>query len=183
MRAIYITACLFAFTLGACNSTKRANDEASIAARVQFHSELAQCDSNRSTNAAYAECVNAAENKYIRPIYPFPDLLDLRLASRLNTYKRVDSGVITPEQGSLELAEANARIASEESRRFTSMQSVRAQQAMAVAASRPQTVVVNNQPAWSNPFIPTFQVPQSNSITCRSQRVPGVGSPVRTTCQ
>lgn len=58
------------------------------------------------------ECLVEAENKLVRPTYPFPDLIDLRQAYQLAYARKVDSSEITPEEVRLRIAELNTKLTS-----------------------------------------------------------------------
>ena len=68
------------------------------------------------TFVARAKCRNDAEN-LARSVYPYPDLLDLRLATRLSLAWKTDRGEISNQQASLEFEKTSALIAEEEQAR------------------------------------------------------------------
>jgi len=71
---------------------------------------------NLPTFVARAKCRNDAEN-LARSVYPYPDLLELRLATRLSLAEKTDRGEISNQQASLEFEKTSAIIAQEEQAR------------------------------------------------------------------
>lgn len=69
-------------------------------------------------HVAKARCHNDAEHKLAR-IYDKPDLLNLRLATRLALAERIDKGQISESQAELEFAQVGAQIGSQEAARDT----------------------------------------------------------------
>jgi hypothetical protein len=88
-----------------------------------------------ATKVAFARCINAAEQK-LSAVYDKPDLLQLRLASRIAIAEKQDKGQLTDAQAELEFAQVGAQIGTQEASRNSS-----AEMAAAASASvRPRAV-------------------------------------------
>jgi hypothetical protein len=101
------------------------------------------CDStvpagNPKTAMARAKCQTDAL-AIMRPIMPFPDLMDLSIASRIATAERIQSGQITIAQGNEIVAQRQSELIAEEQRRSLANRAVYAQETMASAAAAPRT--------------------------------------------
>ena len=88
---------------------------------------------NPKTAIVRAQCVNDAL-VIMRPIFPYPDLLDLSMAHRLAVAERYQKGQITGPQANEELAQKNSELTAEEQRRLLANRSVGAQESMAAAS-------------------------------------------------
>lgn len=103
----------------------------------------AECRAQKfRTHLAAARCLGEAEERYIKPSFPYPDLLSVRIATRNAIAEKVDAGKMTEAEGELAMAQANSKLASEFKGRIDSSQAVAAQSLAAVAAvdaSRPKT--------------------------------------------
>jgi hypothetical protein len=84
---------------------------------------------------ARANCLNAAE-AIIRPIYRYPDLLDLKAATRLALAEKVDRGALTQADANLQFAQSNSQMTAEELRRANADRTVSAQEQAAWAAAK-----------------------------------------------
>lgn len=91
------------------------------------------CRGLAGTMTARARCMNNAENTYLRPGYPYPDLLNLRHSSRVAIASRYDRKEITEEQADAEFDQMAANIQSEASRRSSANALVNAQRSAAIA--------------------------------------------------
>ena len=65
---------------------------------------------------ARAKCRNDAEN-LARSVYPYPDLLEMRLATRLSLAGKPDRGEISNQQAVLEFEKTSTLVAQEEQAR------------------------------------------------------------------
>lgn len=93
------------------------------------------------TRVENAQCINDAERRFAS-VYPNPDLLNLRLASRMAIAERQDRGLLSPAEAELEFAKISAEIGTQETSRQTGRQIANAQSQAAAAASeiaRPKT--------------------------------------------
>lgn len=102
-------------------------------AQQQFDAEVVKCPNN--TRTAYARCVQALEQKFLKPVFPNPEMLDLMGATRLAVAVRVDSGQMRPEDADLELARLKAQMMADYDRMALARRSVRAQEAAAAPVS------------------------------------------------
>jgi hypothetical protein len=110
------------------------------------HAAMAQCDAtyppgNVKTTMARAKCQTDAL-AIVRPISPYPDLLDLFIASRIATAERVQNGQLTIAQGNELIAAKHSELVAEEQRRNLANRSVIAQEGVAsasLAAAGPHT--------------------------------------------
>lgn len=105
------------------------------ALRAEAEAEAASCKTLAGPTVGRAHCLNAAENKYVRPGYPYPDLLNLRHSSRVAIASRYDRKEITKEQADAEFDRVQAENQSEAVRRSTAIASVQAQQSAASSAA------------------------------------------------
>jgi hypothetical protein len=87
---------------------------------------------------ARAQCFNDADKTY-RQIASYPDLVDLRIAKRMEVAERIAYGKITRAQGMLELSELQTQLVDEEQKRSLADRSVQAQETAAAAAASPTT--------------------------------------------
>jgi len=90
------------------------------------------------TAIARAQCFNDADKVYCQ-IVRYPDLIDLRIAKRMEVAEGIASGKITCAQGMLELSQLQTQLVDEEQKRSLAARSVRAQEAAAITASSPTT--------------------------------------------
>lgn len=124
-----LTAVICALVLAGCVS-RRAELEKQIAADKEV------CRTQKFPNkVSFARCINEAEQKLVA-VYDKPDLLQLRLASRLAIAEKQDKGQLSEAQAELEFAQVNAQIGSQEASRNSNA----AIAAAAVAASTPRAV-------------------------------------------
>lgn len=137
---------LIALALSACGLARDIEaDKKMRADMVALRAETAACD-QRPTLRGKVECVNNAENQYLRPYVTHQDLLNLGQANRLSLAGKVERHEIRPDDAVLELAKVNSAITSELQRRNTSLRSVQAQEANAAAnqAAASRTVTCTN---------------------------------------
>lgn len=111
-------------------------------------SESAACPS-KATLRLQVECVNAAENQFLRPYVAHQDLLNLGQTNRLAVAGKLERRQITPDDAALELAKVNTAIASELERRNTGRRSAAAQEANAAANAAAATRSVTCAPSMS----------------------------------
>lgn len=100
---------LSSFVLGSCAAQRAAERER--AAREA----IAGCNATFPTsvprqNALRVQCLADAENRIYGPIYPYPDLLNLKHEYRLALAKKVDRDEMTAEDARLRFAEITTRI-------------------------------------------------------------------------
>lgn len=111
----------------------------------------AECDRKfpkprkRGQNVPWATCANVAE----RPMFsthPYPDLLEMRFATRLALAAKVDKGALSPEDATLEGLRHDASTNAEIERRNTNRMNADTQRAAALAA-----FMAANRPVFQNP--------------------------------
>jgi hypothetical protein len=93
------------------------------------------------TAMARAKCQTDAL-AILRPIMPYPDLMDLFIASRISIAERVQNGQLTIAQGNEIIAQKKSELVAEEQRRSLANRSISAQEDMAsasLAAAGPRT--------------------------------------------
>jgi hypothetical protein len=100
---------------------------------------------------ARAKCLNAVVNKDIRPSYPYPDLLDVMNARRMDIELEVADGRMTEARGRAEIAKTESEITSEALRR--SNQAAQTGAAWAAATPTPPPAV----PTYASPSPELFQ--------------------------
>src|SRR5579875_1148161 len=99
------------FLLSGCAAMRVADAQKHLRiALVQCRSEFPIA--SKGNSVARSECFSSAEDRYLRPIYPYGDLLDLRQAYRLAIASQVDSGRLSLIDANLKFAEVNTEIAS-----------------------------------------------------------------------
>jgi hypothetical protein len=107
---------------------------------------MAQCEltypaGNVKTAVARTKC-QADAIAITRPISPYPDLLDLLIASRMAVAERVQSGQLTIAQANELIATKHSELVAEQGRRTLANRSVVAQEGIAsasLAAAGPHT--------------------------------------------
>jgi hypothetical protein len=120
------------------------NAREDVNARVQAAAdrcEYAYPEINAKTAVPRATC-KAEALAVLRPMMPYPDLLDSFNASRIAIAERVQKGQLTVAQASELIAAKNAELASEEQRRNLANKAVIAQgnvAAASLAAAGPHT--------------------------------------------
>jgi hypothetical protein len=134
---------LIAFAMTGCGlaaQRERAAQVASMRETVKNAIETCQAQYTELPKDAIARaaCFNNAD-RILKPIVPYPDLIDLRIAKRSEVAERIASGKITRAQGILELSQLNTQLVDEEQKRSLADRSVRAQETAAAAAIAPTT--------------------------------------------
>jgi len=71
------------------------------------------------TAVEYAKCINAVEDRYLRPLHAYGDLYAVRRAQRLVLAGKQDQKQLTEEAAQLEFAKFSAKIEAETDRRST----------------------------------------------------------------
>lgn len=130
---------LLGIALGGCGIIQqRAMQERAASLQQQMSDAAQQCltmypVATPKVAVARATCLNGAE-AIIRPIYRYPDLLDLKAATRSALADKVDRGMLSQADANLQFAQANSQMAAEEQRRANADRSVSAQEQVAWAA-------------------------------------------------
>jgi hypothetical protein len=143
MRAVLVLLA-FAALLAACTAMQEDRQQARLAElRRQLEAEKRDCDNLFPRDVAgpqkysyRARCLNEVEARLLRPLDPFPDLLDRRLAARKALAAELDAGRISEAEADARLAAKNAEIAAEERRRTERTSSISAEATAALAQQR-----------------------------------------------
>ena len=98
-----------------CQLARQADSEKARETTLEAVREAVEaCHSQKlPTFVARAKCRNDAEN-LARSVYPYPDLLDLRLTTRLSLAEKTDRRQISNQQAVLEFEKTSTLIAEEE---------------------------------------------------------------------
>lgn len=91
---------------------------------------------------ARAQCLNEASDKFMRPVTPNPDLLDLLNATRLAIAEKYAKGQISEAEAEQQFYLAKSQVVTESQKRMLANRSVKAQEisaAAAIAATGPVT--------------------------------------------
>ena len=141
LRVVAPVAC--AILLASCGLAARQQEAERVAAitqQVKLAVEACQATYSELPKDAIAraQCFNDADKAY-RQIARFPDLVDLRMAKRMEIAERIATEKITRAQGVLELSQLQTTLVDEEQKRNLSDRSVRAQELSAAAAASPTT--------------------------------------------
>jgi hypothetical protein len=132
-----------AASLAACSTMQDRQQERLAELRRQVEAEKQDCDNLYPRDVAgpqryshRARCLNEVEARLIRPLDPFPDLVDQRLAARKALAAELDAGRLSEPQANARLAEKNAQIAAEERRRTAGTSAISADATAALAQQR-----------------------------------------------
>ena len=134
MRA-FCVAVVLGLTVASCGIARQARIQE---LQAQELAAIQRCDvtvpaGNPKTAVERAKCQTEAW-AILRPIMPYPDLLDLMIASRLTIAEQIQNGKLTIAQGNEQIAAKRSELAAEEQRRNLANRSVAAQEGMAVAS-------------------------------------------------
>ena len=120
-----------ALWLAACAQDHRQEHVAEL--RHQVETEKQDCDNLYPRDVAgpqhYSQrvrCLNDVEARLMRPLDPFPDLTDRRLAARKTLAAELDAGRLTEADANARLAAKTSEIAAEERRRTAATSSISA---------------------------------------------------------
>jgi len=130
-----------ALALAACAQDRQHDRMAEL--RHQVETEKQDCDNLYPRNVAGPEhysqrvrCFNDVETRFMRPLEPFPDLADQRLAARKALAADLDAGRLTEAQANLRLAQKKVQIEAEERRRTQATSSISAEATAALVQQR-----------------------------------------------
>jgi hypothetical protein len=136
MKRILILAC--AFSLASCVSTGPSREQVSAAYAANNEANQ-QCRAQFKLRVPLTSCMNEAANRLVRPYYPFPDLFDVLLATRMSLAEKQDAGQITEADAQLEFAKVNSQLLSEGNRRIDQQRMNQLQSEALVRSSIPIT--------------------------------------------
>jgi hypothetical protein len=130
-----------ALWLAACAQERQQEHVAEL--RRQAQAEKQDCDNLYPREVAgpqhYSQrvrCLNEVEARFMRPLDPFPDLTDRRLAARKALAAELDAGRLTEVEANARLAAKASAIAAEERRRTEATGSISADVTAALARQR-----------------------------------------------
>ncbi len=130
-----------ALWLSACAQDRQQEHVAEL--RRQIAADKQDCDNLYPRDVAgpqrYSQrvrCLNDVEARFMRPLDPFPDLTDRRLAARKALAAELDAGRLTEAEANARLAAKTSEIAAEERRRTEATSSVSADATPALAGQR-----------------------------------------------
>jgi hypothetical protein len=132
---------LAALWLAACAQDRQQEHVAEL--RRQVEAEKQDCDNLYPRDVRgpqhYSQrvrCLNEVEARFMRPLDPFPDLADQRLAARKALAADLDAGRLTEAEANVRLAQKRAQIAAEERRRTEVTSAISAEATAALARQR-----------------------------------------------
>ena len=124
--------------LSACTQDRQQEHVAEL--RRQAEAEKQDCDNLYPRDVAgpqhYSQrvhCLNEVEARFMRPLDPFPDLTDRRLATRKALAAELDAGRLTEADANAWRAAKASEIAAEERRRTEATSSISADATAALA--------------------------------------------------
>jgi len=130
-----------ALWLAACAQDRQQEHVAEL--RRQVEAEKQDCDNLYPRDVAgpqhysqRARCLNEVESRLMRPLDPFPDLTDRRLAARKTLAAEIDAGRLTEADANARLAAKTSEIATEERRRTETTGSISAEATATLARQR-----------------------------------------------
>lgn len=102
---------------------------------------MAECNrKDFPTNRAKAECMNAADRHLIPAVGGDADLVQHRMAKRVEIARRIDRGQISRERGNAELTRVYSEVQSEHNKR----RAIRAQTVAAIMQAQNQNNALNS---------------------------------------
>jgi hypothetical protein len=130
-----------ALWLSACAQDRQQEHVAEL--QRQIAADKQDCDSLYPRDVAgpqhYSQrvrCLNEVEARFMRPLDPFPDLTDRRLAARKTLAAELDAGRLTEADANARLAAKTSEIAAEERHRTEATGSISAEATAALARQR-----------------------------------------------
>jgi hypothetical protein len=142
MRAVPILFAAAAW-LAACSSMQDRQQERMVELRRHVETEKQDCDNLYPRDVGGPQhyshrtrCLNDVEVRLLRPLDPFPDLLDQKLAARKALAAELDAGRVSEAQANARLADKVAQIAAEERRRTARTSAIPAEATAALAQQR-----------------------------------------------
>jgi hypothetical protein len=134
---------LLATALWLCACVQDRQQEHMAEIRRQVATEKQDCDNLYPRDVAgpqhYGQrvrCLNDVEARLMRPLDPFPDLTDRRLAARTALAAELDAGRLTEADANARLAAKTSEIAAEERRRTDTTGSISADATATMARQR-----------------------------------------------
>jgi hypothetical protein len=136
---LFLTAFIWVFALTGCagNSPPAPQYNPYESAAHQFKAATAVCHQKYAIKTIEAvrpnfQCIIDAENNILRPLHPYPDLLDKKQITRMVLVTKLERRQVSPQDAALELAKSDSDAAAELHRRLNADRAVRAQEAAAI---------------------------------------------------
>jgi hypothetical protein len=135
----FIFAVVISLAMAGCGIMRQRELQARIdELKAKSHEAGEQCNvlwpaGNPKTAISRAKCQGEAL-AIIRPIAPYPDVLDLFIASRIAIAERLQNGQMTVAQANEAIAAKRSELVAEEQRRQLARRSVAAQEDVAAAS-------------------------------------------------
>jgi len=130
-----------AMLLAACAQDRQQEHMAQLRRRVETAKQ--DCDNLYPRDVAgpqhYSQrvrCLNDIEAQFMRPLDPFPDLADRRLAARKALAADLDAGRLTEVEANARLAATTSEITAEERRRAETTSAISAEATAALIGQR-----------------------------------------------
>jgi hypothetical protein len=193
-----VFACAVALIVSGCGVIQQRQQAAQQAAQQQNAVELqllldaaedkcaATYPKTKRTNAVpRARCFNEASDRFTRPNYPFPDLLDLAHANSMVLAEKVEKGQLTEAEAAQQYAAMASQVTTEAQRRILANRAVSAQetaseaQRQAAFAQRMQAISAATAPL-ERPNVPA-QRGLTSSVNCTSRTEPNLPQTARVT--
>jgi hypothetical protein len=115
---------------------RKEREEQQASAKAQSDAAMADCEvqfpKGGKRYIEKTQCQNGAMN-VIRPLMPYPDLVDQDMASRMAVAEKLQAGKLTLAEANLEQSTFHSNIVAEEQRRMLNNRSVGAQESAAAA--------------------------------------------------
>jgi hypothetical protein len=139
-----------ALLLAACAQDHRQEHMAEL--RRQVETAKQDCDNLYPRDVAgpqhYSQrvrCLNDVETQFVRPLDPFPDLTDRRLAARQALAADLDAGRLSEAEANVRFAQKRAQIAAEERRHTEATSSISVEATAALNRQRETLGTTCNQ--------------------------------------
>lgn len=129
---------LISLSFAGCGASRQKQREAEIQkAKQMLADSTEECRRNFPDEIkqaiSRASCINQAM-LIIRPMLPYPDLLDQENATRLGLAEKVQTGKMTPIERDVQFSHLHSQLVAEEQRRNLASRSVSASESAAAAA-------------------------------------------------
>lgn len=134
----FITACTVAVLSAGCTSTNQGNTNSAFSINAK---QIAECERKEfPTHRAKADCMNAADRALMPAVGSDADLLQYRMAKRIEVAQRIDRGQISVAKANSEILRVYARVQSERNKRVA----IRAQTAANILQAQNQSNALNS---------------------------------------
>ena len=110
-----------------------------MAAMSAHRAAYQDCRAKFPLGVALAQCLNGSDARFVRPYYRYPDLLDIRMATRLSINTRIEEKKLSDADATVEWTKMASDLISEETRRDNQQQALQMQRSALIASSMPVT--------------------------------------------